>query len=187
VDRDFRLDAAQVGAALFGVLLAWMLGCGPALAQPTADDLQHLRPLINQTLETEKSGVEIGWSNPATGHSGTLRVERTFYRDQQPCREYLRTVERPGAPALALRGVGCRVARAQWEIDEEGATARPLLPGPEAGPVKPAAAERKADEKTEAAAAAHACPDPAALPAAGTGAPTPPPFAAFTLPARSAI
>jgi surface antigen len=188
VDRDFRLDTARVGAALFGVLMACTLGYGPALAQQAADDLQHLRPLINQTLETEKSGVEIGWSNPATGHSGTLRVERTFYRDQQPCREYLRTVERPGAAALAIRGVGCRVARAQWEIEEQDRTARALLPGPEAAPVKPAAAERKADEKTEeTAAAARACPDPPALPAVGTGEPTPPPFAAFTLPARSAI
>lgn len=187
MDRDFRLDTASVRAALFGVLMASTLGCGQALAQQTADDLQHLRPLINQTLETEKRGVEIGWSNPATGHSGTLRVERTFYRDQQPCREYLRTVERPGASALVTRGVGCRVGRAQWEIKEEGTTARALLPEPGAGPVEPRPEERKPAEKTAEAAAARACPDPAPLPSAAKVEPTPPPFAAFTLPARSAI
>jgi surface antigen len=177
-----------VRKALFGALVVSALGSSPAVAEEAADDLQHLRPLINQTLETEKSGVEIGWSNPATGHSGTLRVERTFYRDQQPCREYLRTVERAGASTLVTRGVGCRVARAQWDIEGEGATARALLPGGGAASARPAAEERKADEKiAAAAAAARACPDPAALPSAGTGQPEPSPFAAFTLPARSDI
>jgi surface antigen len=179
-----------VRKALFGALVVSALGSSPAVAEEAADDLQHLRPLINQTLETEKSGVEIGWSNPATGHSGTLRVERTFYRDQQPCREYLRTVERAGASTLVTRGVGCRVGRAQWEIEKEGATARALLPGGGAASARPGADERKADEKiaeAAAAAAARACPDPAALPSAGTGQPEPSPFAAFTLPARSDI
>ena len=186
--RDFCLNTGSVRQALFGALAASALGWSPAVAEEAADDLQHLRPLINQTLETEKSGVEIGWSNPETGHSGTLRVERTFYRDQQPCREYLRRIERAGASTLVTRGVGCRVGRAQWEIEEEGATARALLPGGGAASARPAAEERKADEKiAEAAAAARACPDPAALPSAGTGQPQPSPFAAFTLPARSDI
>ena len=132
--RDFCLNTGSVRKALFGALAASALGWSPAVAEEAADDLQHLRPLINQTLETEKSGVEIGWSDPATGHSGTLRVERTFYRDQQPCREYLRTIERAGASTLVTRGVGCRVGRAQWEIEEEGATARALLPGRAAPP-----------------------------------------------------
>jgi surface antigen len=187
VDLDFRFEKGSVRAALFGALMASALGCGPALAQEAADDLEHLRPLINQTLETEKSGIEIGWSNPATGHSGTLRVERTFHRGQQPCREYLRTLERPGAAALVTRGIGCRVGRAQWEIKEEGTTAQALLPEPGVGPVELGPDERKAAEKTaEALAAARACPDPAPLPSAKVE-PAPAPFAAFTLPARSDI
>ena len=109
--RDLRLNTGSVLKALVGALAAIVVDWGPAAGEEAVDDLQHLRPLINQTLETEKSGVEIGWSNPATGHSGTLRVERTFYRDQQPCREYLRTVERAGTADLVTRGTACRVGR----------------------------------------------------------------------------
>jgi surface antigen len=188
VARDFCLNTGSVRKALFGALMATGVGCCPALAEEAADDLQHLRPLINQTLETEKSGVEIGWSNPETGHSGTLRVERTFYRDQRPCREYLRTIERAGASTLVTRGVGCRVGRAQWEIKEEGATARAPSPRPGAASAEPAAREREAPKTTAGdAAEARACPDPAELASAGTGEPTPAPFATFTLPARSDI
>jgi surface antigen len=188
VARDFCLNTGSVRQALFGALVVSALGSSPAVAEEAADDLQHLRPLINQTLETEKSGVEIGWSNPATGHSGTLRVERTFYRDQQPCREYLRTVERAGAADLVTRGTGCRVGRGQWEIEEERAVARAPSPGQPAASAEPAPTRREAGKAMpERAADTKECPDPAELAAAGTGEPTPAPFAAFTLPARSDI
>jgi surface antigen len=168
--------------AFLGALLATALGWSSAAADETADDLRHLRPLINETLETEQSGVEIGWSNPATGHSGTLSIERTFYRDQQPCREYLRTVERPGASALVTRGIGCRVGRSQWEIEEESAK-------PEEESATATAAKRReaAERATKGKADASACPDPAELATPGASEPAPAPFAAFTLPARSEI
>src|SRR5919106_6625918 len=67
-------------------------------AQADADE-EYVGPLVNQALETEKSGVEIPWSNPATGSSGMILIERTFYRDPRtPCRDYRRTLERAGAP-----------------------------------------------------------------------------------------
>jgi surface antigen len=193
VARDLCLNTGGVLNALLGALVATALGWSPAAAEETADDLQHLRPLINQTLETEKSGVEIGWSNPATGHSGTLRVERTFYRDQQPCRAYLRTVERPGA--LVTRGIGCRVGRAQWEIEEESgtieeesATATASSPARGAVSADTAAKQREAAETTaKDEADASECPDPAELATPDAGEPAPAPFAAFTLPARSEI
>src|SRR5690606_40191021 len=46
----------------------------------TAADEAYVEPLLYQALETEKSGVEVPWSNPATGSSGTIVIERTFYR-----------------------------------------------------------------------------------------------------------
>jgi surface antigen len=187
VARDLCLNTGGVRNAVLGAFVAWTLGWGPAAAEEAADDLQHLRPLINQTLETEKIGVEIGWSNPTTGHSGTLTVERTFYRDQQPCREYVRTVERPYASILVTRGIGCRVGRAQWEIEEESATATPST-GPGAGSADAAAKRREASQTAaKDAAAASECPDPAEVATAGTDQPKPAPFAAFTVPARSDI
>ena len=76
------------------VVLGGLVLTPPQAGAATVDpggDLEHIRPLLEQTLETEKSGIEIRWSNPGTGHSGKIRVERTFFRDDRPCRDYLRT------------------------------------------------------------------------------------------------
>ena len=67
----------------------------------------------------------------------------------------LRTVERSGAATLVTRSVGCRVGHTQWEIEEEGATARALSPRQEAASTRPAAEQRDAP-KTIAEAAADA-------------------------------
>jgi hypothetical protein len=76
-------------------------------------------PLLNETLENERTGRDVPWSNPATARSGVIRVERTFYRCQQPCREYLRTITTLGGSNLAeARGTGCRVAKAKWDLQE---------------------------------------------------------------------
>lgn len=88
-------------------------------AQAEADE-EYVGPLVNQALETEKSGVEIPWSNPATGSSGMILIERTFYRDPRtPCRDYRRTLERVGVPAVEIQGTGCRIGSARWSLDEE--------------------------------------------------------------------
>jgi hypothetical protein len=88
-------------------------------AQAEADE-EYVGPLVNQALETEKSGVEIPWSNPATGSSGMIVIERTFYRDPRtPCRDYRRTLQRAGAPAVEIQGTGCRVRSGGWSLDEE--------------------------------------------------------------------
>jgi hypothetical protein len=122
-------------------------------AQAEADE-EYVGSLVNQALETEKSGVEIPWSNPATGSSGMIVIERTFYRDPRtPCRDYRRTLEGAGAPTVEIQGTGCRIHSGRWSLDEEdprsvAATARTggarprepaEAPGPEpaAGPAPP--------------------------------------------------
>lgn len=138
---------------------------GAAPADPTGD-LGHIRPLIDQTLETEKSGIEIRWSNPGTGHSGMMRVERTFFRDQRPCREYLRTVVRPGESGFVIRGTACRAGRAEWDILDEVVTeknapkkraaARPAPPPDEPSPDRQTAPEPSATAGAAAAGDASA-------------------------------
>ena len=78
-------------------------------AQADADE-EYVGPLVNQALESEKSRLEIPWHNPATGSSGMIMIERTFYRDPRtPCRDYRRTLERAGAPTVEVHGTGCRI------------------------------------------------------------------------------
>ena len=81
------------------------------LAAQADEDEEYVGPLVNQALESEKSRLEIPWHNPATGSSGMIMIERTFYRDPRtPCRDYRRTLERAGAPTVEVHGTGCRIA-----------------------------------------------------------------------------
>jgi surface antigen len=92
------------------------------LAAQADEDEEYVGQLVNQALESEKSRLEIPWHNPATGNSGMIMIERTFYRDPRtPCRDYRRTLERAGAPTVEIQGTGCRIGPGLWSLDEEGA------------------------------------------------------------------
>lgn len=109
---------AARGCAAF-TLAVVVAGAPPLLAAASEDDEAYVLPLVNQALETEKTDVEIPWANPETGNRGIIVVERTFYRDEQPCRDYKRTVQGPDSAPMVIEGTGCRVGRGRWELDEE--------------------------------------------------------------------
>ena len=114
-----RAGGRRTALRLVVLWLATIAAAQDVAAQTDADE-DYVGPLVNQALETEKSGVEIPWSNPATGSSGTILVERTFYRDPRtPCRDYWRTRARAGAPTLEIQGTGCRIGAGRWSLDEE--------------------------------------------------------------------
>jgi surface antigen len=138
-------------------------------------DEEYVGPLINQALESERTGVQIPWRNPATGSGGMIVIERTFYRDPRtPCRDYRRTLEAPGgAPTVEIQGTGCRVGSGRWSLDEEKpksltATAPPATERapPPAEPIdpEPAAGEAAPPESCPALTAAPVpCEKPAAV------------------------
>jgi 17 kDa outer membrane surface antigen len=145
-------------------------------------DEEYVGPLINQALETEKTGVEIPWTNPATGSRGTIAVERTFYRDPRtPCRDYRRTIERPGAPIVEIQGTGCRVGSGRWSLDEDepDAAATVLFGGTprETEPSRP-------PPEPESAAAPPSCPAPSAVPVPCT---KPAAVVDYTMPTRTEL
>ncbi|MGH6884667.1 MAG: RT0821/Lpp0805 family surface protein [Geminicoccales bacterium] len=158
------------------------VGSQRVAAQSDADE-EYVGPLINQALESERTGVEVPWTNPATGSSGTIVVERTFYRDPRtPCRDYRRTIERTGGPTLAIEGTGCRIGPGRWSLDEEepDPAREALFRSP---PPAPEAAEPPAAEP-ESAAAPPSCPPPTAAPAACE---EPAPLVDYTLPTKTEL
>jgi surface antigen len=177
--RDCRRVVGRAGALLIASALSLGLAQRPLAAQGADADRDHVLPLLNRVLETERIDVEVPWSNPETGNRGTIVVERTFYLEPgKPCREYRRTVERAGAPELVIEGTGCRVGPEQWSLEEQ-----------EPSPVR---AERPGAAPPGGAVAT--APDPGALagcppvePAAGPPAPKPPVFADFTMPAKARL
>ncbi len=94
-----------------------------ARAAPDFRDIPYLQARIGQALEREANGVAVDWLNEATGNSGTIRVLRTFYKDANvPCRDYVRTMRKAGAPDTLVRGTGCREAGGRWQLKEGGET-----------------------------------------------------------------
>lgn len=184
-DRD--PEAARVRSAL--LMPALLAGLAALIAPPdggaqTAADEAYVEPLLYQALETEKSGVEVPWSNPATGSSGTIVIERTFYRDPTtPCRDYRRTIEQAGASTLEIEGTGCRVAPGRWALDEADPTSLAATPAPAAGP-NPPPDEPAAPEPARVEADPPSCP---ALEAAPVPCGKPPPVVDYTMPTRTSL
>jgi surface antigen len=178
-----RLSALRTAALCIALTVA-----PHHLAAQTDADEDYVGPLVNQALETEKSGVAVPWSNPATGSSGTIAIERTFYRDPRtPCRDYRRTLERAGAPPVEIQGTGCRIGPSRWSLDEEKPTpAAASVTAPSAGAGMPP--PRQATEPPEVEPAAGptppSCPAPSAAPVACT---KPPAVVDYTMPARTEL
>jgi surface antigen len=150
-------------------------------------DMSAVMLALNAALESERSGTEVPWADPATGRSGIVRIERTFYRDQKPCREYVRTTAAAaGSSASRLRGTSCRVGKSKWEIEEETAED----PQPAGGGSRAAARAGKsapgATPNSGAAAARHGAESPRHSSPAGPAPPKPPPMT-FSMPTRSPL
>jgi surface antigen len=177
--RDRRRTVGPPRALLVASALLLCLDQRPLGAQGADVDRDHVLPILNRVLETERTDVEVPWSNPETGNSGTIVVERTFYLEPgKPCREYRRTVERAGSPAVVIEGTGCRTGPGHWNLDEEEPP--------------PTGAERPGAASPGGAVATAPDPDappgcPPVEPAAGPAAPEPPTFAEFTMPAKAKL
>ena len=151
-------------------------------AQADADE-DYVGPLVDDALETQRSGVAVPWSNPATGSSGTITIERTFYRDPRtPCRDYRRTLERAGAPQVEIEGTGCRIGLGRWSLDEEEPGAAAATPG--AGPASPSSRAAAPAPKAAAGPAPASCP---ALKPAPVSCAQPPAVADYTMPPRTEL
>lgn len=132
-----RWEFARIAAVAAPILVQG----APASADEQAD-AAYLAPLLNRTLEAERSGTEVAWRNPATGNGGSIKVERTFYRGQQPCRDYVRTTG-TGASKVVVRGTGCRVGRAKWALDEAAPAAAPSAAAAGSSTAPPPSSEAK--------------------------------------------
>ena len=101
----------------------------------------------------------VPWKNPETGNGGNVRLLRTYYLEpEEPCRDYVRTIEKDGKELLSIRGTGCRDKEGKWKLNEDSKPKRTVSRGPSAGsPDAKAAAEgggKPTDLKPDAKAAA---------------------------------
>jgi surface antigen len=177
--RALARSAAGRAAILATLALCMIPRLGWAAENPR--DAAFLTPMLQQALESARTGVEVPWRNPATGNGGTIVVERTFYREPEtPCRAYVRTLESRGAAPQATRGTGCRSSTGLWVVEEEPEALAGAAPG---APPGSAATPPREAEPPDLAEAGPTCPDTVLLPMPAAR----PPVLAYTLPTRAEL
>ncbi|MBA2652873.1 MAG: glycine zipper 2TM domain-containing protein [Tatlockia sp.] len=98
--------AAAAGGALIGAYLGGNIG-------KTMDRLDRIE--MQKALETAPTGRSMGWSNPDSGNRYTIQPTRTYYTNQQPCREYI-TKAFIGGESQQIYGKACRQADGSWRV-----------------------------------------------------------------------
>ena len=79
-------------------------------------DRLYAERTAQSALERAPVGQSTAWSNPDSGHSGTVTPTRTYQTAQgQNCREYQQTVTIGGRTESAY-GRACRQADGSWKI-----------------------------------------------------------------------
>ena len=98
-----------------GVLAGGLLG-NKVAAQMDCQDQQYHQSTTQNALETQRIGTASNWTNPDSGHSGTVTPMRTWQaQDGRYCREYEQTVYIEGRAERAT-GTACREPDGTWRM-----------------------------------------------------------------------
>ena len=112
---QFGGGAGRVVATAVGTLAGAWIGSEVGKSLDRADQLAMQRT-SQSALETNKTGQTARWSNPDSGHSGTITPTKTYEASAgQPCREYQQTVTIGGRTEQAY-GTACRQADGSWKV-----------------------------------------------------------------------
>jgi surface antigen len=103
--------AAIAASVIGGMLIGGMVG--NLLDQR---DKQMAAEAAHRAMETAPTGKPVAWSNPDSGHSGTVTPTKTYQTaDGTYCREYQTTVLIDGKQERAT-GTACRQADGSWKV-----------------------------------------------------------------------
>jgi surface antigen len=107
--------SGKLAATGAGVLLGALLGSQAGKSLDRADRLYAERS-THSALETGRSGQPVAWSNPDSGHSGTIIPQPAYQNTTgQYCREYQQTVSVGGQQQQAY-GTACRQPDGTWKV-----------------------------------------------------------------------
>ncbi len=105
----------KLAATAAGTLLGVFLGSEVGKSLDRADQM-YARRNAQTALETTPVGQASAWSNPDSGHSGTVTPTKTYQTAQGAnCREYQQTVTISGRTETAY-GRACRQSDGSWKI-----------------------------------------------------------------------
>ena len=105
----------KLAAVAVGALAGAYLGSEVGKSLDRADRLA-MKNTSQTALEKNPVGRTSNWSNPDSGHSGTVTPTRTYQTASGgPCREYQQTVTIGGKTEQAY-GRACRQSNGSWKI-----------------------------------------------------------------------
>ena len=108
---QFGGGSGKVMAAAGGALLGAYLGGQIGKTMDRQDKLE-----MQRALETAPTGRSMSWSNPDNGNRYVVEPTRTYYHDQQPCREYITKAVIAGK-SQQIYGKACRQADGSWRVE----------------------------------------------------------------------
>ncbi len=103
------------GAAIAGAVIGGALLGGLAGNMLDQRDKRMAAEAQQRALETAPTGRPVAWTNPDTGHSGTVTPTRTYHSDRGYCREFQNTVVIDGKNENAY-GTACRQPDGSWKV-----------------------------------------------------------------------
>ncbi len=112
---QFGKGTGRLATTATGALLGAWLGSSIGASLDEVDQMKH-QQTATQAFEYGRSGVSQSWSNPDTGHSGSVTPINVV---QQPngsyCREYKQTITVDGQLQQAY-GTACRQPDGTWRV-----------------------------------------------------------------------
>lgn len=110
IGSQFGGGSGRVAAAAGGALLGAYLGGNIGRTMDKVDRMQ-----VQRTLETAPVGRVVRWQNPDNGNSYAVQPTKTYYSNQQPCREYT-TRALIGGKSQEVYGRACRQGDGSWKV-----------------------------------------------------------------------
>jgi len=103
------------GAAIAGAVIGGALLGGLAGNMLDQRDKRMAAEAQQQALESAPSGKPVAWTNPDTGHSGSVTPVRTYQAGNAYCREFQNEVTIDGKKENAY-GKACRQPDGSWKV-----------------------------------------------------------------------
>lgn len=107
---QFGGGSGKVAAAAGGAIIGAVLGGKIGQYMDRQDKME-----MQRALETAPTGKAVNWNNPDNGNQYSVKPTRTYYSNDQPCREYI-THAVIGGKTQQIYGKACRKADGSWQV-----------------------------------------------------------------------
>jgi len=116
-------------AALAALVLAACSSTPAVVDQIAATDLPLVAATTQSALQTSQVGQGLNWTNPASGHLGTVTAYATSANSAgEPCRNYQQTIT-IGPKTVFAYDTACRNQKGEWHSIYYASLAEPISHG----------------------------------------------------------